>query len=34
MQNLSTDMVNRAHYDEKERECREKDQQIQVIWFI
>ena len=30
MQNLTTEMVNRAHYDEKEQECRAKDQQIQV----
>ncbi|CAF0727240.1 unnamed protein product [Adineta steineri] len=31
MQNLSTDMVNRRHYDEKEQECQAKDQQIQVL---
>jgi hypothetical protein len=34
MQNLSKDVVNRIHYEEKEQECREKDQQIQVVWFI
>ncbi|UJR33759.1 hypothetical protein I4U23_021186 [Adineta vaga] len=31
MQNLTSDMVNRAHYDEKDQECRAKDQQIQVL---
>ncbi|CAF0725067.1 unnamed protein product [Adineta ricciae] len=31
MQNLTTEMVNRAHYNEKEQECQAKDQQIQVL---
>ena len=30
MNNLSTDMVSRIEYDEKEQECLAKDEQIQV----
>ena len=34
MHNLSSDMVSRIEYDEKEQECIAKEEQIQVISFI
>jgi hypothetical protein len=34
MHNLSSDMVSRIEYDEKEQECIAKEEQIQVILFI
>jgi hypothetical protein len=30
MQNLSSDMVSRIEYDEKEQECMAKEEQLQV----
>jgi hypothetical protein len=33
MHNLSTDMVSRIEFDEKEQECLAKDEQIQVIFI-
>lgn len=33
MHSLSTDMVSRIEYDEKEQECMAKDEQIQVEFF-
>jgi hypothetical protein len=34
MQNLSSDVVSRIEYDEKEQECIAKEEQIQVILLI
>jgi hypothetical protein len=34
MQNLSSDMVSRIEYDEKEQECIAKEEQIQVSFLI
>jgi len=34
MQNLSSDMVSRIEYDEKEQECIAKEEQIQVIFLM
>ena len=34
MHNLSTDMVSRIEYDEKEQECLAKDEQIQVNFIF
>ena len=34
MHSLSTDMVSRIEYDEKEQECLAKDEQIQVNFIL
>lgn len=34
MNNLSSEMVSRIEYDEKEQECLAKDEQIQVLDLI
>ncbi len=34
MHSLSTDMVSRIEYDEKEQECLAKDEQIQVNFIF